>query len=319
MIQLVVILFVIIFYSLFKKRETFVNHDITNGLNLFWQYPVITEKTFYLQNKNDSSYLDIPWATIIDKKINHNKIKPYIDSNKTYTCAQHISFRTIIPLLREKNINTLYTPHKVINENSIKGVIIKPCPLYAVNYEDNKRNKLFRNKDFVSHRRKLLYSFIGGYQRDYLTDIRLRIFEMKHPNNTLIKNTGGWHFNKVVYNKKQSKKGELNENKTDDEKTTFYNQTLLDSRYSLCPSGTGPNSIRFWESLAIGSIPILLSDTLDLPKNKLWKISILRVKEDDVEKIPEILNNISWEEENKMRINCIKIYHQYRNNYKFIN
>jgi hypothetical protein len=193
--------------------------------------------------------------------------------------------------------------------------LIKPCPLYAVNFENKNKNKIFQNIDFMNYKRNLLYSFIGGYQKDYLTDIRLQIFKMNHPKKTLIKNTGEWYFNKIVYNKKQNEKGELNENKTDEDKTTFYNKTLINSRYSLCPSGTGPNSIRFWESLAVGSIPILLSDTLDLPKNKLWKESILRIKEKDVKQIPNILDSISQDKERKMRLNCINLYNQYRNNY----
>ena len=35
---------------------------------LFWQYPVITEKTFYEQNKDDPMYVGLPWATILDKR-----------------------------------------------------------------------------------------------------------------------------------------------------------------------------------------------------------------------------------------------------------
>ena len=36
----------------------------------------------------------------------------------------------------------------------------------------------------------------------------------------------------------------------------------------------GPNSIRLWESLAVGAIPIILADTLELPKHKLWDKAI---------------------------------------------
>jgi hypothetical protein len=50
---------------------------------------------------------------------------------------------------------------------------------------------------------------------------------------------------------------------------------LLDSRFTLCPSGSGPNYIRLWESLACGCIPVLLADTLDLPNHKLWDESIV--------------------------------------------
>ena len=75
---------------------------------LYWQYPVITEKTFYLQERENSNYVGFPWATVIDKKIDHNKVynmlKSYIKSNNNYTCCQHICFKKIIPLFKRFNI-----------------------------------------------------------------------------------------------------------------------------------------------------------------------------------------------------------------------
>jgi hypothetical protein len=128
--------------------------------------------------------------------------------------------------------------------------------------------------------RPILYSFQGAYNPNwYLTDIRKRIFEMKHPTNCYVKHIGGWHFDKVVYSSMQNSKYELNESDSDNARTQKYNKLLLDSRYTLCPSGSGPNSIRFWEALAVGSIPILLADTLDLPEHYLWCKAIIRVDE----------------------------------------
>ena len=69
-------------------------------------------------------------------------------------------------------------------------------------------------------------------------------------------------------------------------------------------------------SMGVGSIPILLADTLELPKHKLWEDSILIVKEKDLEKIPKILEDISIEKEKEMRKNCLKIYDYFKNNYK---
>ena len=79
----------------------------------------------------------------------------------------------------------------------------------------------------------------------------------------MILDTGDWHFNCDVYNKSQNIEGTLNEDEKHKKKTDFFNQLLLDSKFTLCPSGSGPNSIRLWESLACGSIPILLADTLN--------------------------------------------------------
>ena len=45
---------------------TFPTEKIIHDFKLFWQYPVITEKTFFEQNKNNHVYIGFPWATIID-------------------------------------------------------------------------------------------------------------------------------------------------------------------------------------------------------------------------------------------------------------
>ena len=40
--------------------------------------------------------------------------------------------------------------------------------------------------------------------------------------------------------------------------TRRYNQLLSDSVFSLCPEGAGPNTLRLWESLAVGAIPVVI-------------------------------------------------------------
>jgi hypothetical protein len=297
-------------------------------LEFFWQYPVITEKTFYEQNMQISNYIGFPWATLHDKYLinypvesmnyTYKLLKSHFPTHTSYyTCCQHIAFRKFFALYKALNITTVYSPHKIIGENKIDNISIISCPLYAVNIEDITKNQIFNGVDFLNCERKYLYSFMGGYQQaGYISDIRPRIFNMKHPKNTFIKNTGTWHFDNIVFTEKQNKEGTLNQDDKHIAKTNLYNQVLLDSRYSLCPSGSGPNSIRFWESLAIGSIPILLSDFLDLPKHELWKNAILRVKEAEIETIPTILSVISQEKEREMRENCLKIYKDLKDNYK---
>ena len=290
-------------------------------LKLFWQYPVITEKTFHQQNKSKTNYIGIPWATIIDKKYNLNVIfnllKVFVKKDVFYyTCCQHISFRKLFPLFKALNIVTVYTPHKMKGENCLQDVQIYPCPLYAVNYEDNTRNETFKDIDFLNIERSILYSFQGAYNSNwYLTDIRKRIFETKHPDNCYVKHIGDWHFEKVVYSSKQNDKYELNETDGDNTRTQKYNKLLLDSRYTLCPSGSGPNSIRFWEALAVGSIPILLADTLDLPEHDLWDKAIIRVPEKNLDTLNDTLASILHSDELNRRANCLKIYEHFRTNY----
>lgn len=301
--------------------EIFNTENLLKQTGLFWQYPVITEKEFYNQNKKNPNYCGIPWATVIDKRVDTNAIfkilLQYIKHKHYYTCCQHISFRKLIPLMKLLGITTLYTPHKVKGEDNINGITIKPCPLYAVNIEDPHRNQLFKNVNYETVERPYLYSFVGGYQpNNYLTNIREKIFTMNKHETSVIINTGSWHFNNHVYSTKQNVQGTLNENDETRKRTNNYNDILLKSRFSLCPGGSGPNSIRFWESLAVGSIPVLLADTLDLPEYIEWEKAIVFLKENELETINNVLNNIDVEKEKQMRMNCINIYNKLKNNYK---
>ena len=117
-----------------------------------------------------------------------------------------------------------------------------------------------------------------------------------------------WHLNQLVYHSSQNNELKENINDNHNKKTDMYNEILLSSRYSLCPSGSGPNSIRFWESLAVGSIPILLADTLDLPYHPLWKNSIVVVPEKNINNIDTILQQISSQKEEEMKRNALKLY-----------
>lgn len=290
--------------------------------NFFWQYPAITEEAFYTQNNLKENYLGFPWATVHDQHINLNTIyqilKQYIDPEKKYyTCCQHIVFRKFIPLWKALNIVLVYASHKTINEDLIDGIIIKPCPLFAVNIENDLFNTSFKNIDLLNNDREILYNFVGGYQSaDYLTQIRPNIFKMKHSENCIVKHTGVWHLHDVVFSKKQNHNLQLNINDNFKNKTEYFNYLLINSRYTLCPSGSGPNSIRFWEALGAGSIPVLLADTLELPSHELWTEAIIRLPENRLKTLPKILEEITLNKEKEMRENCLKIYKYFKDNYK---
>jgi len=299
----------------------FVNwQHLIDHYKLFWQYPACTEKQFYLQHKCFGNYLGFPWATILDKNVDINQVaqilSPFLSRDvEYYTCCQHIRFRELRELFDFLNIKKVYTPHKCKGEDVMGQIKLHPCPLYAVNIEDESRNEIFIDKDFITATRKYSYSFMGGLQPGYLTDIREGIFEHLTAPDAYIENTGDWHFNSLVYTPRQNFEQDLNLTSTHNQKTQRYNDVLLNSRYSLCPSGTGPNSIRLWESLGAGSIPILLADTLELPPHELWEDAIIRVKESEVANVPDIIKNISIPEEKRRRQNCLKIYNHFRTRY----
>ena len=211
----------------------FPTEEIMNYHTLFWQDPAITEKTFYEQNKDNVTYIGLPWATIIDKKINiqllAESITVFIDSNKKYyTCCQHIYFEKLIPLFKTLSISIIYSPHKTIKKDEIEGIIIKPIPLYAVNIEDSTRNKEFKDVNFLTNERQYLYSFQGAYNPQiYMSTIRDVIFNMDHPQECYIKKTNGWFFENNVYGNKSNN---VNEKEEKLKETSLYNNLLLNSR-----------------------------------------------------------------------------------------
>jgi hypothetical protein len=61
-----------------------------------------------------------------------------------------------------------------------------------------------------------------------------------------------------------------------------YIDSIENSKFVLCPRGQGLNSIRFFEAVAAGRIPILISDNVKLPLSDMidWSSVIIQLSED---------------------------------------
>jgi hypothetical protein len=68
-----------------------------------------------------------------------------------------------------------------------------------------------------------------------------------------------------------------------------YAETVAASHFVLCPRGAGAGSIRFFEVMAAGIAPVLLSDDYELPPGPAWEDFLLRVRERDISRLPELL------------------------------
>jgi hypothetical protein len=90
-----------------------------------------------------------------------------------------------------------------------------------------------------------------------------------------------WHFEQQVY--REQVHGEPADAARHAELRTeadSFAATLQQSVFALCPSGSGPNSIRLWEALGYGAIPVILADTLALPGDPvLWRQATVQVPE----------------------------------------
>jgi FkbM family methyltransferase len=248
--------------------------------DFFAQDSVTTEKYSYeLLKKNPlpltCNYLAVPWAALI----NSNKLDqmPSVKIQGGFTICQHIRFEKIIPILKKIGIDILFTPH-VCKEAKYDGITVLPFPHYAVNGIGPAPIK------------DIWYSFIGA--NTHFT--RSQIFKIPSTQNIIIKERKSWHFS----GNKETQEAEKEE----------YKDILSRSRFSLCPRGTGPSTIRFWESLQAGAIPVLISDSMSLPEGVDWHECIIQIKECDIIKIEEYLSSISIERENILRENCLNAY-----------
>lgn len=244
----------------------------------FWQYPVITEK-YCLESvakcKNSSFiYVGIPFATIIDKNYTPIKelasLKSQIDgfkkkypTIKIVTACQHIHYNKILSILEYLEITDIYLSHKKSDQFEINKIRVHGLPLYPVNILDNGRRIGIPEQLPLSTKRQYLFSFIGAHMNHYLHPIRKTILSWQSSihNHYFIKDTGIWHFEKDVYQHQvRGRELEVSEKDSQMEQTKIYNNILANSTFSLCPVGAGPNTIRLWESICTGSIPIIIAD-----------------------------------------------------------
>ncbi len=208
--------------------------------------PVKTEQTISEQLikrskdiKTDKIYISFPIAWNLNNKgigytqnVINSICEKYKNKNIFFVC-QHI----LVNNLNFHN-NLVFTPHATILDPYVA------IPHYTCNYDLN----------YVKpwNEREYLFSFVGSFRTH---PVRQRLYQLlKHRNDCYIVDTGAWHFE----NSKQTQIQNSNE----------FSKILGNTKYSLCPRGTGPSTIRIWESMAMGSYPVILSDILKMPMSR---------------------------------------------------
>ena len=68
-----------------------------------------------------------------------------------------------------------------------------------------------------------------------------------------------------------------------------YTTLIGNSRFSLCPRGSGTNSFRLYESMAMGRAPVILADEWVAPPDIPWSEFSIRIAEHDYQSIFKIL------------------------------
>jgi hypothetical protein len=279
-----------------------------------WQFPAITEQHAYRQMRDigavpdNITYVAYPWATLIDKlqtkaRDAHLFLKRFREycaqlpsGKRRVTVCQHIKMKEFMQLFNEAGISDIFWSHATREDLATcreDGITLHPFPLYPVQID--------RESDACATAdRPFLFSFIGARSNKYyLTNARELIIDLlsDHPRGLVI-GRDSWHYNKVVYEHQIRNNGKLGgkDELVNQSASEQFKASLEQSLFSLCPSGSGPNSIRLWESLGAGSIPVILADTYAPPGNSaLWDQAVVFCEESEaaIKALPERLEAIA--------------------------
>jgi len=274
-----------------------------------WQTPAKTEQWAYEEIvaaeplSRYVQFVSFPWATLVDllrqgrndKAIEYLKAldaaPPKMAINRATVC-QHIYALDLLPHFKRLGITDVFWAHKTKGQEFVEGIRLHPFPLYPVMFHKRDHSRPLRPLG----ERKFLYSFVGSYQPGlYLTQARRWIFDLPERSDAFVCERSEWHFEGDVYREQVAG---LSVSEYEKKKKERWEQEYIglmeDTIFCLCPSGSGPNSIRLWECLQFGCIPILISDDLDLPGREIIGSSIISVAESEraVREIPGYLADL---------------------------
>jgi hypothetical protein len=262
-----------------------------------WQRPARTEEWAWEQalaalgTPRFAQLVCFPWATLIDMLDRglEASVRPALAALAhapprttliRATVCQHIRAPRAWRWMRELGITDVFWSHARIDEPSCEGIRIHAFPLYPVRCLEHPNRS--PPLDASPAERRLLYSFVGAYSPEgYLTPVRQWLFDLPARRDAVVVRRSEWHYEADVYRAQVAGHAlALEELARRDRHGNDYDATLRDSIFSLCPSGSGPNSIRLWESLGFGCIPVLLADSLLLPGSPdEWAEAIVRIPE----------------------------------------
>jgi hypothetical protein len=259
--------------------------------SLPWQRPNATEAHAAEQlsewqgavlQEGGAAYLPFAWATWIDLARDRPAPPAPLNAGPAQqllaTVGQHIEMLQHIGLLRRCGVTDLFWSHATTGLHHHQGVRIHPFPLFPVRCTTHPAAA----GGLPSSERRWLYSFQGVDRPDlYLTRVREWILNLPPRPDALVESRREWHFEQQVY--REQVHGEPADAARHAElrmEADSFAATLQQSVFALCPSGSGPNSIRLWEALGYGAIPVILADSLALPGDaELWCQASVRVAE----------------------------------------
>jgi hypothetical protein len=247
-----------------------------------WDTVNKTEKIifeYFLKEENiPDNYFAFPWDK--DITINYKVEKP---SCFTVMLGNKISNIKYLQLAKDLNITHIFVSH-LTELTRINGeeLGLKLIPFSICINEENIGSEI---NNIIN--RQYLVNYVGN-------------------KNKLIR--------EKIFNEFKDKNDDCYIKEIEDKEYTF--EIMNNSKFTLCPAGNGVNSIRIWEAMRYGSIPIILSDTLLLPEigEFNWTDCFMIYNEKDISKLYDELKGIGEDKLNELSNNCIKYYNKYFSN-----
>jgi hypothetical protein len=246
------------------------------------------------------TYVAVPWTQIMNSSwLNFPNKRPteqyfkelsdiVLPDGNNVTVCQHDDYMQLIPLFKHMNIKKVFSPLHNIGNRDTGGILVLPISFTcSFNFEERDA------KDIDM-------SFVGTTTSH---SIRHKMSQRINGPGIIYRNE--YHVDSNFFFVEDYKKDKENE----------FKDILERSRFSICPRGSSPSSVRFWESLAAEAIPILISDYWALPEWN-WDDTIIRIPEQEFENmnyesLESIIKDISEEKENQMRLNCKNAYQKF--------
>jgi hypothetical protein len=123
--------------------------------------------------------------------------------------------------------------------------------------------------------RDLLYSFMGDVQTAH---VRRVLAGMEHPRGLWVDTS---RESQAVMWKGSAEQREVFWKR--------YVEVMRRSKFVLCPRGLAPSSIRLFETMCMGRVPVVLADEWVSPAGPVWDKFIIRIPERDARSVPRIL------------------------------
>jgi hypothetical protein len=258
-----------------EKFKTVIFMDTTI---IDFQYETVSKIYNYMKNKNYEVYF------IYNENL--NEIRSICE-----TAKNNISQKYFLYFETDNNLPICDIPDNVIlyRTSNTNNMIHKNERILPILYVQDPKYNIKNNILPLEKRDKPFISFCGCIN----TNInRLNWLEYLRKNDSLCCN--------FVYKKffRGGTKDELIEN-------------MKDSEFCFCPIGTGNFSVRFYECLFIGRIPIILNDH-QLPFKKFIDWNNFIIIGNTIEELPEKINNF-WKENDiiEKQTECKKLFEKY--------